>query len=445
MPLRLFRLCLAPLLVFAIGSCRDPSLRPQEAEDAEAASIAPADDRVRERVVPGLNRITGSPRALAALQARWRERESRPFVVAHFGDSHVHNGHLPDAARIELQRIGGDGGRGMIFPYAIANSYSQNDYSSRFTGTWRSGHSAQQPQRLPVGVSGFVGQTSDALASFAFDFTRRIAPGRMRVRVFYRMTAPAATLSLSTAGYGQRVSLAHTPAGVLAHVDIMVPAVGSTLAFIVSNPSGLPAAPSDQGGAGSEGAPLPFDPTIAIGGFELHGVSLERPGPAVLYHNLGVGGAGFSALTQQRYFTAQIGRIAPDLIILDWGTNDIAFQNLVPAHFERMVLASIARIRRRAPDAVIMLSAAQDMKLQGRTITAAAELSALLRRIAAERDILFYDWYAIAGGNGSMGAWVSAGLGRPDNVHLSNAGYRLKGQLLGEALVEALSVPAPKQ
>ncbi len=446
MPHLPFRLTLAALLMLSVGSCIDARAQSHSGQGGAASdgvTIVPqADSGVRELVIRSLNRIVGSPRALAALQARWRERGSRPFVVAHFGDSHVQNGHMADAARIELQRIGGDGGRGMIFPYAIARTYSQNDYASSFTGTWRTGNSIQQPPRLPVGVSGFVAHTTDATASFTFNFTRAIAPGPMRVRVYYRMTAPGASLSLATGGFDRTVPLAETPTGAIGNIDIIVPSVGSSLGFALSNPSGLPAAPSGAAGAG---APPPFDPTIAFGSFELHGVSLERPVPGVLYHNLGVGGAAFSALTQQRYYTAQIDRIAPDLAILDWGTNDIAYQNRIADSFEATVLASIARVRAGTPGAVILLTSAQDMNLRRRNITAAADLSLLLRRIAAEQDVLYYDWYGITGGGGSMVPWVGAGLGRPDNIHLSTAGYRLKGQLLGEALVEALSVPAPTQ
>ncbi len=432
------RLSLAVMLMIGSGSCVDARAQ-SDAPSGQGGTIVPSGGPQRELVYRDANRIEGTAQALARLQARWRERGSHPFIVAHFGDSHVQNGHLSDAAREQLQRIGGDAGRGMIYPYAIARTYSQNDYTSAFTGTWRTANSMQQPPRMPVGVSGFVAQTTDASATFSFAFTRPIAPGQMRVRLYYRMTAPGASISLATAGFDRTVPLAQTAAGTIGHVDVTVPAIGASLGFVLSNPSGLPAAPVGLAGAG---APPPFDPTIAFGSFELHGVSLERPVPGVLYHNLGVGGAAFSALTEQRYFNAQIDDLAPDLAILDWGTNDILYNNRVAAGFEATVLASIARLRASAPNAVILLTSSQDMNFRSRNITAAAELSQLLRRIAAEQDCLFYDWYAVSGGGGNMVNWVGAGLGRRDNIHLSTAGYRLKGQLLGEALVEALSVPA---
>ena len=58
-------------------------------------------------------------------------KNKKKFIVAHFGDSHIQPDHLTGYIRKELQNLNGDGGRGMIFPYSIAKTYSQADFCQK--------------------------------------------------------------------------------------------------------------------------------------------------------------------------------------------------------------------------------------------------------------------------------------------------------------------------
>jgi hypothetical protein len=99
-------------------------------------------------------------RLVQRLQQKWAAAKTEGFTVAHFGDSLVQGGYAAEIARSRLQSIGGSAGRGMVFPYSIAKTYSQNDYKSTFSGEWATANSIQQTPRLPLGVSGFVARTS---------------------------------------------------------------------------------------------------------------------------------------------------------------------------------------------------------------------------------------------------------------------------------------------
>ena len=58
------------------------------------------------------------------------------------------------------------------------------------------------------------------------------------------------------------------------------------------------------------------------------------------------------------------------------------------------------------------------------------------RELAKECAGVFWDWYNVMGGYGSISRWEAAGLAQPDKVHLTPAGYRLVGDLLFDAMLE---------
>ncbi len=353
--------------------------------------------------------------AIARLAARWAHPDGVPVVIAHFGDSHVQKGYLPEAIRLALQQHNGSAGRGMVFPYAIAKTYSQNDFTSTFTGAWRTANSIQQPPKLPVGISGFVATTTDPTASVALSFQRPLDPGPKRIKVFYRAVGAPYRLTLTTGAVSPTRIVQATSESDMAVAEFDLDQASDTIALQV-----------DQTQPG-------------MGAFELHGVSIENAtGAGVLYHNLGVGGAVFDAVNEQVWFAAGLRDIHPDLVILDFGTNDIVFNNAVAPDFEATVRRAIERVRAVAPRAAILLTSTQDMTFRHRDITASADVSALMRRIAADTGCLYWDWYRISGGADSAPLWRGATLVGSDGIHLTSHGYQLKGQLLAAALLQTI-------
>jgi len=360
--------------------------------------------------------------ALTALAAQARPAAASGFTAArrltvlHFGDSHVHSGHVVQALREHLQQALGTAGRGMVFPASIARTYAQNDLQSSFEGRWTSASSVQQPPRLPLGVSGFVAHNADPRASFTLRFSRPLPPGTDTVKVFFGVSSPWHRLIVSSGEHQQSTNLDFAPGAAPPFVALRLPAMTSTVRVDLLNVSSQPAV------------------------FELHGVSLEAEAArgGVLVHNLGVGGSGFAALEQQQHFEPQFAALEPDIVLLDWGTNDIIDRERVgPGHAD-LVARTVRRIRAVRPQAVIVLTSVQDMLPRGRRAPPAAAYAGLMRELAARHGCLFYDWHDVAGGDGAMAHWRQAQLAQPDGVHLSAAGYRLKGRLLAEALLRAM-------
>jgi hypothetical protein len=58
------------------------------------------------------------------------------------------------------------------------------------------------------------------------------------------------------------------------------------------------------------------------------------------------------------------------------------------------------------------------------------EYSLLTRLVAKEQKVALYDYFNITGGLHSMLNWSKDGLSNKDQCHLSGTGYRFKGELL---------------
>ena len=167
-----------------------------------------------------------------------------------------------------------------------------------------------------------------------------------------------------------------------------------------------------------------------IHGFEI--VNIENKG--VIYHSSGVGGAKFNSLLNIENLNKQLKIIAPDLIILDFGTNDFLYSDSIKESLKIDIKNVIASIRKSSPLASIVLCTVQDIFYKQKNLNATIEYMNLIKKIAKETETAYWDWFSVSGGKGALKVWLNQGLAKTDLIHLSNNGYRIKGKLLFEAI-----------
>ncbi|MBX7126842.1 MAG: LysM peptidoglycan-binding domain-containing protein [Cyclobacteriaceae bacterium] len=352
------------------------------------------------------------PGDLKSFYERWISKEG--ISVAHFGDSHIQSDIYTGETRRLLQEARGDAGRGMIFPYSAARTHSTIDYSTYHRGKWTYAKNLEYVPRLPLGITGATIRTTDSTASFKIIFKDSIPSSYRKLRIFAKAQRSSFDLVIRTGGNQIEVPLDESAEP---FVSVDLPSTGSALYAHVKRRHSWE----------SE--------------LELYGLSLESVDSAgVIYHSMGISGSQFGSLLSESLFEAQLPLLHPDLVVLDFGTNDYLIGNHIPAEMETRILAVIARVRRAAPGASILLTSTQDMNRRGRNITAGKTYSDLIRRIAREQHCLFYDWYWISGGPQTMIHWYQNGLAQRDMIHLTMSGYILKGKLLAEALQRSLQM-----
>ena len=373
------------------------------------------------------NHIENATIGLQRFYQRLRQPAHQPAIlpgsrvsVVHIGDSHIQADEFSGRVRQELQRAYGSAGRGLVFPFRVANTNGPPTFRTAVaSGKWRSKRviSAQPDTALPVGLSGISLATADSGAAF----TLRIP---FRYWGDYQFNSLRIIHQSGPAAFDWQVLEPH------GRLLGTVPGAGRRVADSLP----LDSLRSIVTLRATRHAP---GQTSAV----LYGLLLENGRPGVLYHSIGVNGAAVRHYNRAPLFFAQVPLLRPDLFIISLGTND-AFHagEFDPATFATQLDTLVSRLRRSSPEAEVLLCAPADSYRARRYRNPdLARLSAVLRVYAREHDLAYWDFAAVQGGYGAMGHWRAAGLALNDFVHFSSTGYDLQGLLLYLALQDGLS------
>lgn len=345
---------------------------------------------------------------------KWMKGE--PITIVHFGDSHVQPDIYTGELRKILQAERGMGGKGMIFPYSIAQTYATLDYASYHTGSWHSSKSIEYIPKLPLGISGVTAKTGDASASFTIRFHNPMPAHYRKLKLFVKQGKNSYDMVVSSGGESVAIEVDEPTNPAQAFIEVVLPVIGSTIKVQLVKKND-------------------FEHD-----FEFHGMSLESATTeGLVLHCLGIGGSQFRSLLAEKLFDIQMASVKPDLAILDFGTNDHIYNNMLPPDMESVIVKSIARVRAAAPNCTVLLTTTQDMNRKGQNITSGRDYSALIRKVAKDQKCAYYDWYWVSGGPRRMNLWENYGLAQGDNIHLTVKGYTLKGELLGSAFKSTIS------
>ncbi len=340
---------------------------------------------------------------------KWQSDTAKKITIAHFGDSHVQPGIFTGQVRNLLQTQRGSAGVGIVFPYSAAKTYAPLSYKSIHYGKWAYAKGLEPRPRLPLGVSGMTIKTIDPAAGFMITFREPQPEHYRKLKLFFKGGNNSYDFRVLTRNH-----------------EVVVPASQQhpdepyyELTFPdSSNFVHIQVLKTDE----------------SQSSFEFYGMSLESiHDTGLVLHSLGVGGAPYGSVLKSVLIDTQLPVLDPDLVVLDFGTNDFLYTQQIPLEMEREIVKTISWVRQLTPHASILLTSTQDMYRHGQDVMAAAEFSQLIRRIAREQHCGLYDWYRISGGPASMQKWVKARHARTDYIHLNKNGYLLKGELFANA------------
>ncbi len=346
---------------------------------------------------------------------QWKISNQNKLSVVHLGDSHLQADIYPGQIRKKMHKLHGDGGRGLMFAFSTAKTYSSVDYKSTHTGVWTAARSITVIPKLPLGVRGMTCNTKQAGASLGFQFAAEVPNHYDMLKIFYKKTPNTYDLRLKIGTQTLEVLL-DTAQNVNPYVAIQLPTADKNLSLqtIKNRPE--------------------------QNEFEFYGMSLETSQDSgAVWHNAGVGAARSHAVLYQKLFKAQLPSLNPDLVIIDFGTNDYLYDDKIKPELEEEIKKVIQTVRDVCPNTSILLTTAQDLYWKRVNVRSGIQFSELIHKIAQETSCMVYDWYWVAGGQRAMLKWVQAKTAQTDNVHLTWKGYQLKGDLLFEALTDLIS------
>jgi len=205
-------------------------------------------------------------------------------------------------------------------------------------------------------------------------------------------------------------------------------------------------------GPGFAQFPLPAGATgvqisVKSGSVRLFGASFEKDSPGVIYNSLGVNGGQVQMVL--RYYepaqwTEQLQHQKPDLVVLNYGTNESSFANYIDTVYGKELRDVIARVQAGLPGTPILIMSPMDRgerRSDGTigTISTLPKLIDIQRKAAAETGCAFFNTYEAMGGEGTMGRWyaMQPRLVSADFMHPLPQGARKVGLLLDQAIVAA--------
>jgi lysophospholipase L1-like esterase len=166
----------------------------------------------------------------------------------------------------------------------------------------------------------------------------------------------------------------------------------------------------------------------------------------VTYETLGINGASASIVMDwdETTLKSNVERRDPALIVLAYGTNEAGRPDLTLEGYRDMFIQMIARFRKAAPTATILVIGPPDR--DARTRKGWQPMDSLDMVVEAQRQAAeaegcpFWDMRAKMGGKGAMQQWVNAGMAQYDHVHFTSPGYRMLGDAVFRDLMSQYDV-----
>ena len=328
--------------------------------------------------------------------------------VLHVGGSHVQGGTLSDRLRRHFlsMRYGMEGGRGLVFPFSAAGTNTPVSYSSSWQGSWESA-TCLKPADEELGLTGMAVMARDTSAKVILDLVPRERQLLQQRYVFNRVDVMGSGTLEPILLLNGRDTLRGIGTENLRHFDIPHYTDWIQLAF------------------------------TGQGRYSLRGLYLDKPYGGFSLSEAGVNGASTTSWLRCNLWEQEMHRVMPDLVIFSIGINDIQGDDFDARRFKGNYRELVKRVRRVNPHCAILFSGIND-SWRHRAVnrhTEAAEKA--FRELAQEFDAAFWDWYGVMGGAGSMAKWEEAGLAQADKIHFTPAGYKLVGDLLFDALMDA--------
>lgn len=339
-------------------------------------------------------------------------------VICHYGASHIQSEIVTKKTSSLLKEKFGDAGPGFVFPFSAADSYDGINYKTSHTGKWSFSKSYQLPPKIPLGIRGMTVQTIDSNASVSINFKIPLKNNDYDVFIFLERNenTPVFELKIDSVKY-------------IFSSDKVISADSNYLKVTHRGPiSTMKLRWINDSLTESRNKVFTF-----------YGISIEQQNKlGLMYHPFGVGASPFEAVLHLGKLKDHARIIKPDIVIIDYGTNNILYTNKVPNNLPEMVAEAVKKFREINPDISIILTSTQDLFYKKKYISAAIDFNYMMDSLAAVNRCLFWNFYDLSGGYKRIRDWNSKGYAKEDFIHLTQKGYDLKGLLLYNSFINTL-------
>lgn len=346
----------------------------------------------------------------------FEQSNEKRVVLFHFGASHIQSEIVTTRAKELLHEAFGNAGPGFFFPFSAAKTYGSINYKSSHFGEWTSAKSYQLQPKIPLGARGMTVETRSKVAGFTLTMNAIIPEEEYELLVFFDNNELTPDFTIRSGSFEFKVD-ARIKSALEGKNYLKIP-LNQEIKELSLNllPTTLP----EQL-------------------FRFYGFSVEKKEKkGLLYQSFGVGASPFEAILNLEKLKEQAELLQPDIVLLDYGTNNILYQNKVPEKLTSTVVKAIELFKEINPAILVVLTSPQDLFYRGKYIDAGIQFTKLMDDLARENDVLYWNFYDLSGGYGQIKNWQNQGYAQKDYIHLTSKGYRLKGYLLYKSILNTL-------
>jgi lysophospholipase L1-like esterase len=329
--------------------------------------------------------------------------------IVHIGDSHIQADFLSAVVRTGLQQFFGNAGRGIVFPYQLAQSNSPDDISSSSNTNWQFNRIAHPEIPVTPGVSGYVIKTNTDGATINFSLKANANGPQSFNRLKIFTDNDSSNSWLLQAENNSEPFLIKNSTDSLLYREVTLKENAASFSL-----SSLPSGNSK----------------------EFYGVSLENSNAGVLYHTIGVNGIRYDQFNTASLFWKQLAALNADLFIISLGTNEAQRTVLDEAAFQQELSLYLQKIKIASPNASVLITTAADSYKGRKPNAVLKKVNLSMDNFCSEHHIPFWDLYRITNGSGSAYSWIKKGVMSRDRIHFTADGYRIQGTLLFNALAK---------
>lgn len=317
-------------------------------------------------------------------------------TVVHFGDSPTTADLITGDVRQQLQQRFGDAGPGFHLIAKPWAWYQHRDIDETDSG-WKFTTAVGLMREGQFGVGG-VGFDGGPRATARYKFART-APDTMEL-IWKRQP-----------GGGSVAVLADDAE--IATVDTTTSDIEpATDSAVTKAPSEPPQFRAFSLPAGTRSVAL----RVTHGTVHLYGVIFERQQPGLTYDSIGLNGASITVLSRaiaKDMMKRSFVHLHPDLIVINYGTNEAGFAAFIDKQYEGELRTAIARVHEAAPSASIMLMSPMDRGERGagnavNTMATIPKIVAIQQRVAVDTGCAFFNTFQAMGGDGTMQRWYES-------------------------------------
>jgi lysophospholipase L1-like esterase len=352
-----------------------------------------------ERRMAAVKTGVENPGALAGYFSALDKVADEPVHILQFGDSHTASDDWVNALRLAAQAKYGDGGPGFVQAGHPYKGYRRFDAAGASSAGWKTDGNTAHSAVAEQGLS---------------------------------------HVSILAASAGQTVHL--SASGTSLGLFYLKQPGGGQFVYTVDEGAEVPVETDGELGPGESRLDLTPGPhevalrTVDAGPVRLFGWTLDNP-KGVTAETLGINGAQASILlnANEAVWAAEVAARNPALVILAYGTNEAISRAWTAEQYRADVTEAVARVRRAAPKASILLVGPPDCG-KAKALPHLAEVIEIQRELSGALNTAFWDWRMHMGGPRVVALWVRAGLSQGDYIHLTGDGYRLIGNTLFDHL-----------